>query len=182
MVGALDDFHVVLNNQNGVASGYQGVEGIEQSLYVVEMQTCCRFVEDKQGGLLLLLSDEIGQFDALVLATGECRRALSHLDISQSDVLQGLQSAHNGFLLVFREELDSLADGHVQDVVNVLALELYIQNVVLEPLAVTSLALQHKVGHELHLNGYHARALTLVAASSVGIKREILAGESHLLR
>ena len=68
MVGALDDFHVVLDNQDGVASGYQGVEGIEQSLNVVEVQTRGRFVEDKQGGLLLFLSDEIGQFDALVLA------------------------------------------------------------------------------------------------------------------
>ena len=43
------------------------------------------------------------------------------------------------------------------------------------------LALQHEVGHELHLDGDDAGTLALVAASAVGIEREVLRCEAHLL-
>ena len=42
MVGTFDDFHVVLNDEDGVASCYQGVEGFHQFRYIMEMQPRCR--------------------------------------------------------------------------------------------------------------------------------------------
>ena len=56
-----------------MASCYQGLEGFQQALYIVEMQTCGRLVEDKERGLLFLLSDKVGQFYTLVLTTRERR-------------------------------------------------------------------------------------------------------------
>ena len=38
VVGTLDDVHVVFDDDEGVATGNQGIEGIEEFLDVVEMQ------------------------------------------------------------------------------------------------------------------------------------------------
>jgi hypothetical protein len=73
VVGTLDDFHVVLNDDNGVTAFYQGVEGLQQAVDIMEMQARCRLVKDKHRGLLSFLSDEVSQFDALVLTARECR-------------------------------------------------------------------------------------------------------------
>ena len=48
-------------------------------------------------------------------------------------------------------------------------------------MTMTSLALQHDIGHELHLDGDDASTLTLLTTATLGIKREILGGEAHLL-
>ena len=136
----------------------------------MEMQTRGGLVEDEERRLLLLLTDEIGQFDALVLTTGERAGVLSQFDIAQTNILQGLQTVDDGLLSVGLEELDGLGDGHIQDIVDILALVFHVQDIVLETLAVTGFALQHEVGHELHLDGDSAGTLTLVAASAIGIE------------
>jgi len=71
MVGALDDIHIMFNDNYRVASLYEGIQGSHKALDVMEMQSRGRFVKDEQGGFLSLLTDEIGQFDALVFTTGE---------------------------------------------------------------------------------------------------------------
>ena len=77
MVGTLDDFHVVLYDQNRVATCDECVEGSQQALNVMEVQSCGGFVEDEKGRLLSLLTNEVGQFDALVLTSRQGGRALS---------------------------------------------------------------------------------------------------------
>ena len=69
MVGTFYYLHVVLDNQDGVPSGYQCLKGFQQALYIVEVQTSGRLVEDKECGLLLLLSNEVSQLYTLVLTT-----------------------------------------------------------------------------------------------------------------
>ena len=44
------------------------------------------------------------------------------------------------------------------------------------------LALDDDVRHELHLNGYRALALALLAAPSRGVERKVRRREAHLLR
>ena len=51
----------------------EGVERLQETIDVVEVQTCGGFVEDEEGGILTLLSDEVGQLDALVLTTRKGR-------------------------------------------------------------------------------------------------------------
>ena len=61
-------------------------------------------------------------------------------------------------------------------------MEHHIEDLLLEPVPVTGLALEHEVGHELHLNGDHSGSFTLLTASTLGVEREILGCEAHLLR
>ena len=80
----------------------------------MEVESCGGLVEDKEGGLLPFLSDVVSQLDTLVLTARERRRVLSQLDIPKSYILQRLQSADYRLVLVFREEVDGFAYGHLQ--------------------------------------------------------------------
>ena len=146
------------------------------------MKACGGLVENEEGGVLAFQSDEIGQLHTLVLTTRECRRTLSHLDVAQSHVFKWLQLVDNLLLSAFAKELDGFRDGHIQHVVDVLAVVFHVEDVALETLPVAGLALQFQVGHELHLHRDHACALAFLASSSVGVEREVLGRESHLLR
>ena len=95
MVGTLDDLHVMLDDEDGVAPFDEGIEGLEQPLDVMEVQTRRRLVEDEQRGLLLLLSDEIGEFHALVLTTGERGGVLAEFDIAESHLFESFQTLHD---------------------------------------------------------------------------------------
>ena len=50
IVGTLDDIHVVLDDDNRVSPVDECFESLKQFLDVVEMQSCCRLVEDEDGG------------------------------------------------------------------------------------------------------------------------------------
>ena len=153
----------------------------------MEVQTGCRLVENKEGGVLPLLADEVRQLYTLVFTSREGGRALTQLDVSQADIGERFQSFDNllrqRFVLVVVavEELDGLGNRHIQNVVDVLTFISHIQDVLFEAMSVTGFAFQHKVGHELHLDVDDAGSLTHLATASVGIEREILWREVHLL-
>ena len=46
-VGTLYHIHIVLHDNDSVTVGNQGIERLEQTLYVVEMQTRGRLIEDE---------------------------------------------------------------------------------------------------------------------------------------
>ena len=50
MIRTFDHIHVVFDNDDRVAVLDKGVEGFQQGLDIVKMQSGCRFVEDKQSG------------------------------------------------------------------------------------------------------------------------------------
>ena len=60
---------VVLDYQYCVSSQNQCFERTQQTSDVMEMQTCRWLIKDKDGWLLLLLSDEICQLNTLVFAS-----------------------------------------------------------------------------------------------------------------
>lgn len=68
-VCTLDDVEVVLDDENGVAALYQCREGMKQTCDVVEVEARRRLIEDEERGFLLLLADEVGELDALVLTS-----------------------------------------------------------------------------------------------------------------
>ena len=68
------------------------------------------------------------------------------------------------------EEEDGFANGHIEYVVNILALEAHVQDVLLEPVSVTGFAFQNEVSHELHFDRDDASALAFIAASAVCIE------------
>ena len=71
VVGALDDFHVVLDNEDGVSASDECIERLHQTLDIVEMKSCGWLIEDKQGGLGLFEAEIVGEFHALILTTRE---------------------------------------------------------------------------------------------------------------
>ena len=71
----------------------------------MEVETGRRFVEDEECRLLLLLSDEVGEFHTLVLTAGEGGGVLAEFDIAEPHLVKGFQSlddrlAHLSGLLV----------------------------------------------------------------------------------
>ena len=63
MVSTLNNLHVMFDDQNGMSAFNEGIECLEQSLDVMEVETRSWFVEDKECGFLFLLSDEVGELD-----------------------------------------------------------------------------------------------------------------------
>ena len=67
VVGTSYDVEVVLDDDDGMASLDERIEGCEESAYIVIMKSCGRRVEDEKRGLLLLHADVVGELNALVL-------------------------------------------------------------------------------------------------------------------
>ena len=53
----------------------------------MEVQSGGGFIEDEERRFLFLLSDKVGQLNALVLTTRQRRRILSELDVAESYIL-----------------------------------------------------------------------------------------------
>ena len=170
MVGTLDHLEIVLDDDYGVTTRDEGIERLKEFLDVVEMKTCGWFVEDEHRGHYLLLTNEIGELYALVFSTRESGRILTQFDISKTYIMQRLESLYDFRLLPLSEKLDSLIDSHVEDVGDILAMEPHLKYVALESLAMTMLALKHKVGHKLHLDGDDACSLTFLTSAALGIE------------
>ena len=145
MVGTLDDIQVMFDNYQGMASFYQRLESMEQSLDIMEVQTGGWLIEDEERRRLVFLADKVGEFHTLVLSAGEGTGVLAELDIAQSNLLQrlefadddaaGIEIAHMVLEFFVAEELYRLVHGHVQHIIDILSSVVYLQDIVLEPLA-----------------------------------------------
>ena len=114
-VGHLDDVVVVLDDDDGVTTLDKAVESGKEFLDIVEMKSRGRLVEDEKHGSLSLALDEIGrQFDALAFATGERAGGLAKHEITETDILQGLQPGVDGAGLITVKEFESLVDSHIK--------------------------------------------------------------------
>lgn len=51
-VCSLDDIQIVFHHYYRVATGYQGVERLQQLLYVIEVKAGCRLVKDEEDTVL----------------------------------------------------------------------------------------------------------------------------------
>ena len=58
----------MLDDDDGVATGDERIEGFEQLLDVVEVQSGGRLIENKDGRHRLFEAEEVSQLDALVFA------------------------------------------------------------------------------------------------------------------
>ena len=160
---------------------HQGIKGGKQTLYVVGMQACGGFVEDKDGGRQFVETQIISQLHPLVLTTRKCATALPQFDVAQAHILQRLEQPHNLVLLVLSEELDGLIDRHLQHIVRVGPVIHHLQDFIAETPAMAALTLQHQIGHELHFDGDGALSLALFTSSALSIEAEMARAIAHLL-
>ena len=166
--------------------GDQGVEGVEQLVDVVEMETRRRLVEDEHHVAFgALLRQERRELHALTLAARKRRGGLSESDIPQPDLLQGAEPFDDpfagGVFLLLAEEGDRIVHRHLQYVVDRLFAVADFENLILEALAAAGFAHQLHVGHELHADLDESLALTLLATAAGDVEREVRGVESRPL-
>ena len=71
VVGALDHFEVVFDDNDGVSGLDEVLERLHEGVDVVEMQSCGWLVEDEEGVSASFAAEEVGEFDSLALASAE---------------------------------------------------------------------------------------------------------------
>src|SRR5205085_5437491 len=89
-IGGLDHVEVVLDYQHRVSTIDQSVQHVEQHADVLEMETSRRLVQYIEAATGIALGKLRRQLDALRLAARQRRRALTQMDVTQSDVGQCL--------------------------------------------------------------------------------------------
>src|SRR6185437_3407544 len=88
-VRRLDDFEIVLDDEDRVTGLDERVEHLEKLPHILEMETCRRLVEDVEGAAGGAPRQLLRELDALRLAAREGRRRLADMDVAEPDALQG---------------------------------------------------------------------------------------------
>ncbi len=171
-VGRLDHVEVVLDDDHRVAQIDQAIEHVEQLANVVEVQARRRLVEQVQRPPGAGPGQLGRQLDALGLAAGQRRRRLAQREVVEADVGQRLQHAAN--LRDVAEQLQRLADAHLQHVGDGLALVAHGQRLGVVAAALADVALDPDVGQEVHLDLLLAVALARLAAAARLVEAEAL--------
>ena len=160
----------MFDDDDGVALVAQPVEHSQQLRDVGEVQSGGGFVENVQGATGGALRELFRKLDALRLAARQRRRALSQSNIGQADVEQrlqlGLHGRHRG------EERQRILDRHVQDLLDVLALEADFQGFPVVALALADVAGNIYVGEEVHFHFDDAVTLARFAAPALDVEAE----------
>ena len=114
------------------------------------------------------------EFDALGFAAGERGGGLAETDVAEADLVEDVELVDD--LGVAGEVDERFFDGHVEDVVDVLAFVLDVEDVRFVTGAVTFFAGELDVGEELHLDGDGAVAFADVAAAAGDVEGEVSGG------
>ena len=90
VVGGFYNFHVVLDDDEGVPGLDKAVEDAEQAGDVIEVESGGGFVEKEERGLGFGVGEVGGEFEALGFAAREEAGGLSEPQVTEADVLEGL--------------------------------------------------------------------------------------------
>ena len=140
-VGRLDDVEVVLDDEEGAATFDELAEGCEEFGDIVEVEAGGGLVEDVEGaaagfGCCFVGGAPVGdgagrgevrgQLDALGFAAGECRGGLAETDVAQAYFVEDVELVYD---FGMASEVDEgFLDGHVEDVVDIFALVLDVED------------------------------------------------------
>ena len=173
-VGGLDDFEIVLDDDDRIALIDQFVQHFKQLRHVVEMQAGCRLIENIERTAGRLARQFLGELDALRFAAGQGIGLLADLDIAEADLGQRLQLV--AYCRDGGEELRTFLDGHIEHVGDRLALEQHLQRLAIVALAMAHIAGDINVGQEVHLDLDHAVALAFFAAPALDVEARTAPG------
>ncbi len=120
-----------------------------------------------------------GEFDALGFAAGERGGGLAETDVAEADLVEDVELVDD--LRVAGEVDEGFFDGHVEDVVDVFALVLDLEDGGFVAGSVALFAGKLDVGEELHLDGDGAVAFADIAAAAGDVEGEVAGGEAAAL-
>src|SRR5260370_1376917 len=120
-----------------------------------------------------------GEFDALGFAAGERGGGLAEADVAEAYFIEDVELVDD--LGVAGEVDEGLLNGHVEDVVDVLALVADVEDGGFVTGTVALFAGELDVGEELHLDGDGTVALADVAAAAGDVEGEVAGAEAFAL-
>ena len=153
---------------DGVPLVDQLSEDFQQYLYIFKMQACRRFVENIEGISRRFFEQFRREFHPLAFSAGKGDRRLSEMDIPESHVDQGTEFL--GDLGDGGEELESLADAHLENIVDALALVVYSEGVFLVSSSTAFFARNVHGREEIHLYFLDSRPLAFLASSARNVE------------
>ena len=160
----------MFDDHHRVAALGQAAQNLNQLVHVREMQTRGGLVQHVDGLARAALGQLRCQLDALGLAPGQLRGGLSQADIPQSHVVERLNLPGDGRHVL--KEFQRVLHGHIQHVVDALALILHIQGLPVIALAAADLAGHVHVRQEMHLDLDNTVAAARLAASALDVEAE----------
>ena len=120
-----------------------------------------------------------GEFDALGFAAGERGGGLAEADVAEADLVEDVELVDD--FGDAGEVAEGFLDGHVEDVVDVAALVLDVEDGGFVTGSVAFFAGELDVGEELHFDGDGAVAFADVAAAAGDVEGEAAGGEALAL-
>src|SRR5271157_2530860 len=120
-----------------------------------------------------------GELEALRFAAGKRGGRLAEAEIAEANLVEDAKF-RDDFGEV-HEEGQGFAHGHIENIMDILAVVANVENAALEALAAALLADQFNVGQELHFDGDGAIALAGFAAPSGDIEGKMASREAAAL-
>src|SRR5262249_11225792 len=112
-----------------------------------------------------------GKFDSLCLATGKSGCRLPQPEIAESDVVEHSEARCNP--IYSREEKQSFADGHTQDIGDGLSFVPDFEETGLESRTLALLTYELYIGQELHFLDFDSVSFAAIAAAAGYVKAEV---------
>src|SRR5512138_1074467 len=167
-VRRLDDIQVVLDHDDTAAFVAQTLQHAEQLFDVVEVQPSGGLIKNVERPSGRAFRELLRELYALCFAARQRRRVLAESNIREPDIDERLELRRDDRRIA--KELERILDGHLEHLVDVLALVAD-----LERLAVVSPAFAHVARHvdvrqEMHLDLDHAVALACLASAAFDVE------------
>ena len=118
VIGALDDFEMVLDHEDGVPLLHQPIEHFHQKRHIVQMQARSGFVEDEERVGFALVRKAFDELEALGFASAENIQRLPESEIAEADLLQHGERLDDALLAQRSEEPDGFGDGKGKNIVD----------------------------------------------------------------
>ena len=168
MVSRLDNVKVMLYDEQRIACITESLKHCNKLGNILRMKSCGRLVKYIQS-FSRSSSCKLGcKLDSLSLAAREGGRGLSDLDISKTDVVNGLQ------LILYPRNSVKEAKGflyrHLKDICDILSLVFDLKRVAVISVSVADVTGNVNVGQEVHLYLLDAISLARLTATALDVK------------
>src|SRR6185312_2621380 len=146
------------------------LKNFDKLLHIFIMQTNSRLIENINR-LLQMRTIEFGSdFDALRFSAGQRRRALTELQVAETDIAETFETIIDAWNIF--EECERFFDSHFKHFKNIFLFVMHFERFFHKALAPANVARHVDRRQEMHFDFNHAVALTGFAASALDVERK----------